>query len=46
MLRNQGDPYLLRGVAVTEANQVWCTDIYLPAHGSGAFLSGGADGLV
>jgi putative transposase len=24
-------PYLLRGVAVTEANQVWCTDItYLP----------------
>ena len=36
-------PYLLRGVSVTKANQVWCTDItYLPVlkgHYSG-FQSG------
>ena len=32
-------PYLLRGVAVTEANQVWCADItYIPIRGGFLYL--------
>jgi len=32
-------PYLLRGVSITRANQVWSTDItYIRLHGGGVYL--------
>ena len=33
-------PYLLRGLHITEPNQVWCADItYIPMHGEFMYLA-------
>ena len=33
------DPYLLRDLAITRPNHVWCTDVTGTSHGSGAFCT-------
>ena len=39
-------PYLLRDLAVTGPDQVWCSDHHVCADGHGVHVSGGGDGLV
>ena len=43
---NRVYPYLLRGLAVTRPDQVWCTDRHLHPDASGLFVPGGDHGLV